>query len=56
MTGLVVQVAFYHRTMLEFTELLRVTHSACLGACFYTPVAMEVIKMPDFNYLDLDWV
>ena len=28
---------------------------ACLGVCFYTPVAMEVIGTPDFNYLD-GWV
>ena len=26
--------------------------STCKGACFYTPVAMEVIGTPDFNYLD----
>ena len=26
--------------------------SACLGACFYAPVAIEVIGTPDFNYLD----
>ena len=27
MTGLVAQLASYHSTMLEFTELLRATHS-----------------------------
>ena len=26
--------------------------AACLGACIYTPVAMDVIGTPDFNYLD----
>ena len=58
-TGLVIQVA--SSTTLEFTELLRATHSftnVCrntlhaLGACFHTPVAMEVTGTPDFNYLD----
>ena len=29
--------------------------SACLGVCFYTPVSMEVIGTPEFNYLD-GWV
>ena len=63
MTGLVAQVASYHSTTLEFTELLRATHSftnvcrnssACLGARFYTPVAMEVIGTPDFSFFE--WV
>ena len=50
-------MASYHGTVLEFMELLRVTHSftnveACLGAWIYTPVAMEVIKTPEVHYLD----
>ena len=60
MTGLVAQVASYHCTMLELTELLRATHSftdvcktVCVPRCFfYTPVAIEVIGTPDFNCLD----
>ena len=48
------------QSTLEFTELLRVTHcltnvckTVCMPRCFfYTPVAMEVIGSPDFNYLD----
>ena len=38
---------FFHKCLYK--------QSACLGARFYTPVAMEVIGTPDFNYLD-GWV
>jgi len=42
-------VATYRGTTLEFTELLRATHSF---TNVYTPVAMEVIGTPEFNDLE----
>lgn len=50
MTGLIAQVASYHGTTLEITEPDPLFHvclkkqSACIGAWFYKPVAMEVIE------------
>ncbi|CAI9572041.1 unnamed protein product [Staurois parvus] len=51
MDGLIAQVATYHGTMFEFTELLRATHSFTNVCRSSLPVAMEVIGTPESKEL-----
>ncbi|CAI9608557.1 unnamed protein product [Staurois parvus] len=49
---LIAQVETYHGTMLEFTEILRATHSFTYVCRSSLPVAMEVVGRPESNGLE----